>query len=154
VRPVGEQWQQLADFFGPSGAYSGCWCTWWRQTSGEFAAGCTNGAVGNRAVLQGLTSDGRGPGLLAYDAVWAVPCFWVPRAHRGKGVATALIAAAVDHARNSGASVLEGFPLVTDGRASPAAILTGTLSNFLKAGFTEVQPRRSGTRVVVRLILR
>jgi GNAT superfamily N-acetyltransferase len=186
VRPVGaEDWQALADFFGPSGAYSGCWCAWWRSTSAEFDAGCRSGGKGNRAVLHRLTHEGRVPGLLAYDVggdpvgwvsvsprpefgrvlrsptlkpresnrgapddagVWAVVCFWVPRARRGTGIGTALLAAAVDHARTSGARVLEGYPVDTAARLPPAAIFTGTLSMFLKAGFTQLPATSSGTR--------
>jgi GNAT superfamily N-acetyltransferase len=73
-------WADLAAFFGPSGAYSGCWCTWWRRTAAEFDAGCRDGARGNRAVLQRLTDGGRVPGLLAYDG--ERPVGWVSVAPR------------------------------------------------------------------------
>jgi GNAT superfamily N-acetyltransferase len=86
-------------------------------------------------------------------AVWAVVCFWVPRKQRGKGVGTALLAAAVDHARSSGARVIEGYPVETATRVAAAGIFTGTLSMFVQAGFTEVTPRSSSTRRVVRLDL-
>src|SRR6185312_2296478 len=36
--------------------------------------------------------------------VWSLVCLFVDPAHRGKGVATALVRAAVDHARSSGAT--------------------------------------------------
>ena len=69
VRPVtADLWDELAAFFGPSGAYSNCWCAWWRETSNEFSAGCASGGAGNREVLHKLTVDGRVPGLLAYPA--------------------------------------------------------------------------------------
>ncbi|MGZ4637487.1 MAG: GNAT family N-acetyltransferase [Actinomycetes bacterium] len=156
VRPVGPaQWPQLAAFFGPSGAYSGCWCMWWRRTSAEFDAGCRDGATGNRAALQRLTADGRVPGLLAYDGdVWAAVCFWVPRGRRGRGVATALLAGAVDHARAAGARVLEGYPVDPSSRVPSADLYTGTLAMFRRAGFNEVRaPTPSGRRHVVRLPL-
>jgi GNAT superfamily N-acetyltransferase len=193
VRPVGlEQWPHLADFFGPSGAYSGCWCTYWRRTTADFDAGCRDGARGNRAVLQRLTAQGRVPGLLGYDGeqpvgwvsvsprpefgrvlrsptlkprdgdrgdagdedVWAVVCFWVPRGRRGAGVASALLAGAVDHARAAGARVLEGYPVDPAARAPAAELYTGTLSMFRRAGFTRVpSATASGRRTVVRLEL-
>jgi len=31
-----ERWQDLETLFGPSGAYAGCWCMWWRTTRSEF----------------------------------------------------------------------------------------------------------------------
>ncbi|HUH06685.1 MAG TPA: GNAT family N-acetyltransferase [Egibacteraceae bacterium] len=65
IRPVTpEAWDDLAELFGPSGAYSGCWCMWWRVTGRQFSQ---NGNAGNRAALQALVSGGCEPGLLAYD---------------------------------------------------------------------------------------
>lgn len=69
IRPVtAEKWDELAAFFGHNGAYSNCWCTWWRMTSVEFSAGCASGGAGNRELLHKLTVEGRVPGLLAYPA--------------------------------------------------------------------------------------
>jgi GNAT superfamily N-acetyltransferase len=140
VRPVtSDRWQELAAFFGPSGAFSHCWCTWWRQTGGEFTRGIEAKGEGNQALMHSLVEAGSEPGLLAYqdgrpvgwvsvaprvqygrvlrsrrigpvpeeatdEQVWSVVCFWIPRAERGKGVATALLAGAVDHARARGAA--------------------------------------------------
>lgn len=191
VRPVtADRWDELAAFFGPSGAYSGCWCTWWRQPATDFDAGCRDGALGNRALLERLTRGGATPGLLAYadgeaagwvtvaprpefgrilrspalkplpdgdpdddpadPTVWSAPCFWVPRARRGRGVATALLDAAVAHARAHGARTLEGYPVDVTGRATAAAVYTGTVELFTRAGFTLVRRPSTGTRVVVR----
>lgn len=82
VRPVGpDDWAELAAFFGPSGAYSGCWCVWWRRTSGEFQDGLRDGSAGNRALLERVTREGRVPGLLAYDGD-GQPIGWVSVAPR------------------------------------------------------------------------
>ena len=59
IRPVTpDRWDELVAFFGPSGAYSNCWCTWWRVPSKEFSAGCASGGAGNRTVLERLTAEG------------------------------------------------------------------------------------------------
>jgi GNAT superfamily N-acetyltransferase len=193
VRPVTpELWPELAAFFGPSGAYSHCWCAWWRVSGSEFDQGCTERGKGNRALLERLTCDGAEPGLLGYDAggepagwvglapreqyprllrsptlrpdpeagavdpeheagVWALTCFWIPRVRRGQGVATALLAAAVTHARTRGATALEAYPVDTGGERSTAASLyTGTVGMFERAGFREVRRRRE-KRPVLRL---
>src|SRR4051794_40431329 len=42
--------------------------------------------------------------------VWSVLCFVVPRPFRGQGVAHALLAGAVEHARGRGAGAIEGVP--------------------------------------------
>ena len=178
-----DRWDQLADFFGPSGAYSSCWCTFWRIPRKDFEAGCREGGKGNRTVLRRLTLDGDVPGLLALDGdqpvgwvtvgpreaypvlgrsptlrpadpdepgVWLVPCFWVPRASRGKGVATRLLDAAVGYAGAQGAAVVEGYPVQVDGRMPPADAYTGTTKLFRRAGFRVHRRPPRGRRVVMR----
>jgi GNAT superfamily N-acetyltransferase len=84
--------------------------------------------------------------------VWSVVCFWIPRRHRGKGVATRLLDAAITRASRRGAAALEGYPIDTSGaRRASAELFTGTIAMFEKAGFQEV--RRVGGRPVVRLDL-
>jgi hypothetical protein len=85
IRPVtADQWDRLAEFFGPSGAYSHCWCVWWRVPGKDFDAGCRDGGAGNREVLQRLTEEGRIPGLLAYRTEDPeTPVGWVSVAPRG-----------------------------------------------------------------------
>lgn len=81
VRPATpNRWPQLEAFFGPSGAYSSCWCTWWRQTGGEFSAGCADRGRGNRELLRAITLAGGVPGLLAYRG--ETPVGWVSVAPR------------------------------------------------------------------------
>jgi GNAT superfamily N-acetyltransferase len=79
-----------------------------------------------------------------------VVCFWIPRAERGKGVATELLNGAVTHARERGAKHLEAYPVDTSGGRHPAAnLFTGTLAMFRRAGFREVD-RPRGAQLVVR----
>ncbi len=86
--------------------------------------------------------------------LWSTTCFVVPVARRGHGVASALLAGAVDHAREHGASRVEGYPVVTDGeRRSSSSLYHGTVTMFAGAGFVEVR-RPSATRAVMRLPLR
>ena len=81
VEPVTpDRWDDLARLFGPNGAYSNCWCTFFRQTGAEFGAGCANRGAGNRAMLHALVRDEAVPGLLAYRG--ADPVGWVSVAPR------------------------------------------------------------------------
>jgi GNAT superfamily N-acetyltransferase len=104
-----------------------------------------------------IRSPSIGPGRrspeAADDGVWSVVCFWMPRKERGKGIAMALLRAAVDHARASGARVLEAYPVDTAGERHPqSSVFTGTLAMFRRVGFTEVERRAEG-RPIVRLDL-
>ncbi len=66
IEPVTpDRWDDLARLFGPNGAYGNCWCTFFRQTGAEFAAGCQDRGAGNRSMLRTLVRDGAVPGLLA-----------------------------------------------------------------------------------------
>jgi GNAT superfamily N-acetyltransferase len=71
---------------------------------------------------------------------WSLNCFFVPRAWRGKGVARALLDGAVAHALASGATEIEGYPVVPKaGTRPPAAfVYTGVASLFEAAGFAPV----------------
>lgn len=81
--------------------------------------------------------------------VWAVNCFVVRREHRGEGVASALLDAAIDHARASGARLLEGYPTDTStGTHRTNELFTGTLATFLAAGFSTTGMRKPGRPVV------
>jgi len=81
IHPVTpERWEELAAFFGPSGAFSHCWCTWWRQTAAEFSSGIEADGAGNRALMRQIVEAGSEPGLLAYRDGKAVG--WVSVAPR------------------------------------------------------------------------
>jgi ribosomal protein S18 acetylase RimI-like enzyme len=77
--------------------------------------------------------------------VWSIVCFVVARQQRGRGIAEALLAAAVEHARSHGATMLEAYPVDTAGqRIASANAFRGTLSMYERAGF-EVVARRQAT---------
>ncbi len=84
------------------------------------------------------------------DTVWSIPCFFVRRGWRGKGVASGLLGAAVAAARKRGACVLEGYPVTK--RLPAAFAYTGSLSMFEMAGFQPVAGTRRD-KPLVRLFL-
>ena len=82
--------------------------------------------------------------------VWSVVCFYVARPYRRQGVATALLSAATEYAREHGANILEGYPVEPKkGQAPDVFVYTGLASTFRQLGFVEVA-RRSETRSVMR----
>ena len=85
------------------------------------------------------------------EDVWLLPCLFVRQGHRGRGVTRTLVTAAVDLARTSGATAIEGWPLAkTEGR--PADAFLGREQLFEDLGFRPVG-RPSASRVIMRLEL-
>ena len=89
--------------------------------------------------------------------VWAIPCFYVHRKHRGIGVTTALLRAAVEYARTQGAPAVEGYPRADDApRVSAESAYFGTEAQFRRAGYRKVRgvrkelPRGWAPRVTMR----
>lgn len=82
-----------------------------------------------------------GPEPLPGESIWSLTCMFVPRHLRGKGLAHVLIAAALDHARAQGATMVEAYPVRPD---SPSFGYMGWVPAFERAGFSHVQ--QVGTR--------
>jgi len=89
--------------------------------------------------------------------VWSIVCFAVSASARGRGVARALLGAAIEYARSRGAATLEAYPvrLPEGDPIQPDAAFTGTLPMLEQAGFHVVADRASDPsasmhRVVVR----
>ena len=176
-----DRWDDLARLFGPTGQQGGCWCMWNRQSSREFeqCKGDTNRALLRGLVdggeVPGLLAYSKGVpvgwvsvgprldfGRLQRSRVtkpvddvpvWAITCFVIDRRFRRRGVSFALLQAAVDHARASGAPAVEGYPVEPRRDEMPDIYAwMGVASSFVKAGFVEIA-RRSEHRPVMRLDL-
>lgn len=86
---------------------------------------------------------------------WVLFCLRVRAGHGGKGVATALVEGAVDHARSHGATAVVGYPVDNRGeRVDRTLASVGTVAMFERAGFVRVAElggRRAGhPQVLVR----
>lgn len=172
-----DRWSDLERLFGERGASSGCWCMWWRIPAKDWEqnAGAANRKAFRGVVTTGPAPgllayhDGQPVGWVAvgprteyprlnrstklkpFDDLpaWAVTCFYIDRMYRGTGVAGALLAAAVDHADQAGATVIEGYPIDPgEGRVTNASAFTGVLDMFRAAGFDEIT--RRGGRPLLR----
>lgn len=176
-----DDWDTIEALFGERGACGGCWCMVWRSPFGgqryKERLGETNRNDFRKLVEAGrahgvLAFDGDsavgwcsiGPRedfpylersrVLQTDwkpGTWSVTCFFIPRAERGKGVATALLEGAVKLARKSGAKEIEGYPATVrpDGPALPGPFAwTGVPALFENAGFEPLE--RDQKRVAYR----
>ena len=173
-----DRWKDFTALFGPRGACAGCWCmfpllrrTEWKRGQGAGNRRAMERRVGG-GVVPGLIAyqDGEPIGWVAASpredvvtlrrsrlypptaegGVWSITCFFVARAHRGRGVTVKLIRAATRWARARGARVVEGYPVEPADGAMPAVFAwTGVGSAFRRAGFRTAarpSPRRSLVR--------
>lgn len=183
IQPLGpERWSDLTRLFGERGAYSGCWCMWWRVARSEFDR---LGNEGRKKALHKIVKAGTITGIIAYHGgepvgwcsvapretysalersrtlariddqpVWSIVCFFVAKPYRGRGVSEALIEAAIGYAEAHGAEIVEAYPVDRRARKLDAvSVYMGVASMFRKAGFKDVA-RPSGTRRIIRYYIR
>jgi len=80
---------------------------------------------------------------------WSVPCFYICRDCRGRGVTDALIEAALGVAASAGAPALEAYPVDTEVPGHTRNAFTGTAATFARHGF-RVVARRKPDRPIMR----
>jgi GNAT superfamily N-acetyltransferase len=194
-----ERWADLADLFRSEGDAAGCWCAWFRMPNTRFGPARVAGrrqalddlvaadarpgllayaeeqAVGwvsivPRPTLERIEPPDHPRLYTEVGAIWAITCFVVRPGQRRLGVAGSLLDAAVAHARDAGASIIEAYPVEVARSASSA--FTGVVSMYRRRGFEETgrfdrwsavpaasgpEPRRIGRppgRPVMRLAVR
>jgi GNAT superfamily N-acetyltransferase len=104
-------------------------------------------SVSPRASLGHLSrSKHYGPREGEEDEVWSIVCFIVHASARHRGVAKALLRAAVEHALERGASAVEAYP------HARRADYMGSAEMFASAGFEPV--RAASVRTIVRYVPR
>ena len=165
-RPVtADNLADLERFSRDHGKFRYCSCMRWRMTSSEFRRSdkskriealrdeVTSGrSTGVLAYADGVPvgwcsiaphEEFRGLGryrkLARIDdgAVWSVTCFFVDRLYRRNGLTVDLLKAAVRHASDNGACVVEGYPV---NPTAASYTYMGTPSTFIRAGFSDVTP--------------
>jgi hypothetical protein len=171
-----ERWQDFEQLFGSHGA-GGCWCIFWHLTRAEFSRGCgqVNKNRLHQLVKQGkcpgiliyedeqpkawctvapredFSALARSRSLARIDnqPVWSIVCFYIPKEHRGNNLLSLSIKAALQYASESGASILEAYPVETAKKQPPMNVYMGIASIFCQLGFKEVA-RRSPTHPIFR----
>ncbi len=113
-------------------------CGWLKITRGA-----TLPRLYEQRVYRNLPCFGAAPG--ARESVYAIACMYVAEAARGLGVARQLLAAAIEFARQAGASAIEAFPRALPDAAEklrPDEIWMGPETLFSEAGFASVSDFR------------
>lgn len=113
--------------------------------------------IGPRADVPEWNNPGRSssplPDAPADDtAVWAISCFFFTSSARGKGMSHPFVSAATDHARASGARVIEASPMDAARQSKSLGLFVGSTRVFERAGFAEVA-RTKANRPLMRLVL-
>ncbi|MBI3158259.1 MAG: GNAT family N-acetyltransferase [Chloroflexi bacterium] len=168
-----DRWVDFERLFESPGAPKYCWCMVWRTTPEERRQ---RDPASRKAAMQKRIQSGVPVGILGYlgdepaawcsiapretyrslggppegENVWSLACFYVPRRLRRQGLMRQLLAAAVDHARQNGAAILEAYPVEAD---APSYRFMGFVPVFEEAGFEEVG-RAGYRRHVMRLRIR
>ena len=142
-----------------------CWCMWWRRRTGDASK---NKNAMRTIVREGREpgilayDDGRPVGWVSVAPrqefgqlvhsrvygprdelanVWSIVCFYVDPRAKKRGVARALLEAAVDHALRRGAAIVEAYP-------HESGDFMGSPEWFERLGFKPV--RSAGKRTIVR----
>lgn len=146
----------------------GCWCQYWRQSSGDYSRG--EPGSGERNLHDQVDAAAPAPGVIAYVdgepagwcgfgprtamerlvrsrtipkvddvPVWSIVCFKVRVGFRRQGVSRALLDGAIGYARDHGAPVVEAYPIDPEGqRLDVAFAYVGFTGVFEAAGFRRV----------------
>jgi ribosomal protein S18 acetylase RimI-like enzyme len=185
VRPLTPaRFPDLAGLFEEGGDPRWCWCTFFRVRGRDWSnsTAATNREELRRLAARrgrppGLVgyAYGRAVGWISLgprddyerltyskvlapvddNPVWSIVCFVVSRHARRRGVASAMLEAAIAYARQRGATMLEAYPADPgDRRLAPGDVYQGTLSMFERAGFEVVERRRYSASTPVRSIVR
>lgn len=182
-----DDWPAIERLFGANGACGGCWCMFWRVAKGGAVWTASKGAPNRRAfkrlvgsgeatgvlAFRGSTPVGwcsvapkedfayfdRTRALLCNSpsGTWSVTCFYVPTRERGRGIAGALLQAAVVLAQDGGAAAVEGYPVrpPADGATVAASFAwTGLPALFEAAGFQKIKRPPEARPIYLRVLPR
>lgn len=173
-----DTWKQFVQLFGERGACANCWCMSFRLMKAEFEAGKVNDgnknamhelvrenkpagilgfyqgeaiawcALAPREDFTRLESS-RVHKRIDDEPVWSIPCFFVDKRFRRKGVSVAMLKGVIDYAKKHGINILEAYPTIPSGKLPDAFAWIGLYKSFKRAGFTIVD-RTSKNRPMVR----
>lgn len=178
--PLSERnWDKFVALFGERGACGNCWCMSFRRSRSEFERGKSRNGNKNamRSLVRknqptGILGfhDGKAIAWCAFaprenfvrlessrvhkriddKQVWSIPCFFVDRKFRGKGISVTMLRGVIEYARKKHITTLEAYPTIpTQERLPDAFAWIGLYKSFKRAGFRIVD-RTSKHRPMVR----
>lgn len=175
-----KNWAAFEQLFGKKGACGGCWCMYFRMKSADWKASNADTNYKNMQTLVRnnqttglLVFDGeQAVGWCAISPrkeyvklatarmlqpiddqeVWSIPCFFIHKDYRGKGISRFLINGAIQWAKENDIHILEAYPTRTDKRQPDTFMYYGVANVFERCGFKIVR-EDSPSRPMMRYYL-
>lgn len=175
-------WNKFVELFGTKGACGNCWCMSFRLNKNDFDKGKVNEGNKNAMKqlvwdnrptgLLGFYKDkpiawcafapredflklekSRVHKRIDAKPVWSVPCTFIAKDFRRKGVSVLLLKGLVKYAKKKGIKIIEAYPTIPTQEKLPDAFAwIGLYKSFEKAGF-EIVDRQSKNRPTVRFYI-
>lgn len=172
-------WNKFTGLFGNKGACGNCWCMFFRLSKQEFEEGKMNEGNKNAmkqlvwtkqpAGLLAFYKDipiawcafapredflklekSRVHSRIDDQSVWSIPCTFIAKEFRRRGVSVELLKGVVKFAKEKGIKIIEAYPAIpTQAELPDAFAWTGLYKSFERAGF-EIVDRTSKNRPMVR----
>jgi len=174
-----DNWIKFVQLFGSKGACGNCWCMSFRLRRQDFEAGKENDGnkkamknivwaeqpAGILAFYEGQAiawcafaprenfvkiENSRVHKRIDDKPVWSIPCFFIAKNFRRKGVSVELLRAVIDYARTKRIDTIEAYPAIpTQAKLPDAFAWIGLYKSFKRAGF-KIVDRTSKHRPMVR----
>jgi GNAT superfamily N-acetyltransferase len=174
-----DNWDKFSALFGIRGACANCWCMFYRLKPAEFKEGKVNEINKNRMkelIWQGkqvgiiAIHEGQAIAWCAFapredyiklensrvhkriddKAVWSIPCFFIDKKFRRKGISVALLKGVIEYAKKNKIRIIEAYPTIPTVTSLPDSFVwIGLYKSFERAGFRIVD-HKSKSRPMVR----
>ena len=174
-----DNWNKFILLFGEKGACGNCWCMYYRLSKMAFAEGKSDDGNKNAMKALVWSGQPAGMMAFYEDIpvawcafapredfikleksrihkridnrpVWSIPCTFIDKKFRRKGVSVALLEGVVEYAKEQGISIIEAYPAIPTQEKLPDAFAwIGLYKSFERAGF-EIVDSKSKNRPMVR----
>ena len=183
IEPLSKNnWRKFVQLFGEKGACGNCWCMFHRLPKIEFEEGKTGEGNRNAMKGLVLNNKPTGLLLFYKDVpvawcafapredflkleksrvhkriddkmVWSVPCTFIDKNFRRRGVSVELLKKLIDYAKLNDIKIIEAYPTIPTKEKLPDAFAwVGLYKSFERAGFRIVD-QTSKNRPMVRYYL-
>lgn len=176
-----DNWEKFEELFGEKGACGNCWCMSFRLKKKDFDNGKINdmnkqamkalvwenkptgilAMYQNKAIAWSAFApredfmkleNSRVHKRIDDEPVWSIPCTFISKNYRRKGLSVALLKGVIEYAKEQHIRTLEAYPTIPTQEKLPDAFAwIGLYRSFERAGFRIVD-RTSKNRPMVRFI--